>query len=76
MDEIEALSADLLVEQTVDQEDEGPLLGADELKDSIQQIIISGDEEDYPGAAEDKKLGQAFKHHTYYEFRIIGVRHL
>lgn len=67
------MSTNLLVEETVDDEDEGALLGVEEQENVKKYAVRIGDIQEYPIAAEDDKLGQAFKHHTHHHICSISV---
>ncbi len=56
--------SDLIIEDTVDQEDEGSLLGVQDQEDDLQHITVISEETQNPGATKNHKLSQCFKHHN------------
>ncbi len=56
--------SDLIIEDTVDEEDEGSLLGVQDQEDDLQHITASNEETQNPGATKNHKLSQCFKHHN------------
>ncbi|KAI4872072.1 hypothetical protein NFI96_030028, partial [Prochilodus magdalenae] len=52
---------DLMVKDTVDQEDEGALLGVQEQEENLQDLTVLCEETQNPGTTEDNNLDQSFK---------------
>ncbi len=56
--------SDLIIEDTVDQEDEGSLLRVQDQEDDLQNLTAINEETQNPGATKNHKLSQCFKHHN------------
>ncbi len=56
--------SDLIIEDTVDQEDEGSLLGVQDQEEDLQNLTAISEETQNPGATKNHKLSQCFKHHN------------
>ncbi len=55
--------SDLIIEDTVNQEDEGSLLGAQDQEEDLQNLTAINEETQNPGATKNHKLSQCFKCH-------------
>jgi len=56
--------SDLIIEDTIDQEDEGSLLGVQDQEEDLQNLTAISEETQNPGAAKNHKLSQCFKYHN------------
>jgi len=56
--------SDLIIEDTIDQEDEGSLLGVQDQEEDLQLLPVTSEETQNPGATENHKLSQCFKSHN------------
>ncbi len=56
--------SDLIIEDTVDEEDEGSLLGVQDQEEDLQNLTAISEETQNPGATKNHKLSQCFKHHN------------
>ncbi len=56
--------SDLIIEDTVDQEDEGSLLRVQDQEEDLQNLTAINEETQNPGATKNHKLSQSFKHHN------------
>lgn len=69
-EELPVLLHDLIVENAVDQEDEGSLLRVQDQEEDLQDLTVISEETQNPGATENHKLSQCFKHQD------LGLFHL
>jgi len=56
--------SDLIIEDTIDQEDEGSLLGVQDQEEDLQLLPAVSEETQNPGAPKNHKLSQCFKCHS------------
>ena len=56
--------SDLIIEDTIDQEDEGSLLGVQDQEEDLQLLPAISEETQNPGATKNHKLSQCFKYHN------------
>ncbi len=56
--------SDFIIEDTVDQEDEGSLLGVQDQEEDLQNLTAITEETQNPGATKNHTLSQCFKHHN------------
>lgn len=63
-EELPVLLPDLFIEDTVDQEDEGSLLGVQDQEEDLQHFPVISEDTQNPGATKNHKLSQCFKHHN------------
>ena len=55
--------SDLIIEDTIDQEDEGSLLGVQDQEEDLQLLPAISEETQNPRATKNHKLSQCFKCH-------------
>ncbi len=60
---VNRVMSDLIIEETVDQEDEGSLLRVQDQEEDLQNLTAISEETQNPGATKNHKLSQCFKHH-------------
>ena len=49
-----------LIENTVEQKQEGSLLGVEEKEENVQYVAAFHEETEYPGATQDEELDRSF----------------
>jgi len=65
--------SDLIIEDTIDQEDEGSLLGVQDQEEDLQLLPVTSEETQNPGATENHKLSQCFKSHNPAENELMHI---
>ncbi len=60
---INELKSHLIIKDTIDQEDEGSLLGVQYQEQDFQNLTAISEETQNPGATKNHKLSQCFKKH-------------
>ncbi len=60
VDKVKWFMSDLIIEDTIDQEDEGSLLGVQDQEEDLQHLTTINEETQNPGATKNHKLSQCF----------------